>query len=405
MHKTLPPLPVLDCTGCSACASICQSNAISMCENNEGFLYPFINKDLCIKCQQCARICPALTPVSKHPLKEGKHFIAQYTDSYTRQKSASGGAFAGIATDVILNRQGVVFGASLCKDLVVRHIMIDKCELITRLQNSKYVQSDINDSYKIAKEQLDANRLVFFTGTPCQIAGLYSYLGKEYKNLLTADIICHGVPSPRLWKRYCAECSRSWMGKVESARFRYKNPFFKSGSSFYMVMRMSKGPVVVRKAVNDFYFNTFLKGFVFREACYRCTYASIERIGDFTLGDCDSRKDYPEFHPNESNSTLMINTHKAYLLWKEGLENAFDYKELDIRGEAKHNKQLNAPFPRPDCRSNIYSDLDSMEWNDFIKQYYTKTGILSRLVLLIACYAPPALIRVLIKLKNILHHL
>ena len=188
------------CTGCSACANICPKQCISMVADLEGFLYPSVDTKECINCGLCEKICPIL---KKNPIKSDDiiAYAAMLNNTDIRLESSSGGVFTAIAESVI-DKNGVVFGAELDENFNVIHTYVETKEELKKFRGSKYVQSVIGETYKRAKGFLDQGRFVLFTGTPCQIGGLYAYLNKDYDNLITQDLICHGVPSPMVWRKY-----------------------------------------------------------------------------------------------------------------------------------------------------------------------------------------------------------
>ena len=191
-----------DCCGCGSCANACPKMAVSMKENHEGFFTPYVNENLCIGCGLCLKACTILN--DKRPnAKEPECYAAQASDDI-RAVSSSGGVFTPLA-EKILERGGVVCGAAFKEDWTVHHIIVDNKEGLAKLRGSKYVQSDTEDCFKRIKALLKEDRWVLFSGTPCQVAGLYTYLGKEYDTLVTVDIFCHGAPSPGVWKRYLRE--------------------------------------------------------------------------------------------------------------------------------------------------------------------------------------------------------
>ena len=317
------------------------------------------------------------------------------------KKSASGGAFVGIANFFLSKKNANIVGASLCKDLVVRHMMIDHREELDQLQNSKYVQSYIGDLYARVKEELNTGKTIFFTGTPCQVAGLYATLSEEQcTNLYTADIVCHGIPSPAFLKRQLEEDSKTKQGRIKKIKFRFKNPNLKSKSSYFMVMKMTHGLPVVRRTIQDPYYNLFMKGMNFRECCYRCKYTNLHRVGDFTFGDCDSCQFYTEFHPYESNSILLLNSDKAKQLWERGLNTQFEFCILNLNREVMYNQQLSHPCKRPDEREGIYHELLHSDWK-FVKEKYAESQKkFERVKLLILLYMPQVLVRLLSKVKG-----
>ena len=186
------------CTGCAACANICPKNAINMTVDSKGFLRPFVFVDKCVNCNLCQKTCPQNKNAT---MNDGEIYAAVSKNDTIRKKSTSGGAFSSLAS-YILDNNGVVFGAELTDDLRVAHTSIERFDDIYKLRGSKYIQSDIGNTYREAKKYLSDNRLVLFSGTPCQISGLKEYLGKEYDNLITIDILCHGVPSPLVFEKF-----------------------------------------------------------------------------------------------------------------------------------------------------------------------------------------------------------
>lgn len=188
------------CTGCHACYNICPKNAIKMVENSEGFLYPVIDKDKCINCNLCTKVCP-LFKKDKVEHKIPETYACYNKDNNIIKNSSSGGIFYLLAENILKNN-GVVFGAGFDEEHNVIHIKAETLEELSKLMGSKYVQSSIRDTYKETKKLLEEDRYVLFTGTPCQIQGLKLFLNKDYDKLYLQDIICHGVPSPKMWKKY-----------------------------------------------------------------------------------------------------------------------------------------------------------------------------------------------------------
>ena len=190
------------CCGCAACVQICPKQCISLKEDKEGFLYPTVNRNLCIECGKCETVCPKLHSFEAHePLKV---FAAQHFDESARAASSSGGIFTLLA-DAVINEGGVVFGARFDSDWSAIHDFTETHEGLQAFRGSKYLQSRIRNTYQQAEKFLKSGRQVLFTGTPCQIAGLKKYLRTDYDNLLAVDFVCHGVPSPLVWKKYLEE--------------------------------------------------------------------------------------------------------------------------------------------------------------------------------------------------------
>ena len=214
-----------DCCGCEACRQCCPHKCISMKKDEEGFLYPIIDKTKCVECGLCERVCPVLNPYDEHLPLSVNTFT--HSDESIRMNSSSGGFFTKIAA-AIIEQGGVVFGACFDDEWRVVHTYIDKKEKLSLLQGSKYVQSSIGDSYISAKRFLQDGVPVLFTGTSCQIAGLKRFLRKDYDLLYTMDVICHGVPSPLVWKDYLHSISS--VSDIESISFRNKSTGWKNYS-------------------------------------------------------------------------------------------------------------------------------------------------------------------------------
>lgn len=191
-----------DCCGCSSCVQRCPKQCITLKEDNEGFLYPIVNKEICISCGLCEKVCPVLS--QGEPRKPLKVYAAKNQDEEIRRQSSSGGVFTLLAEQVI-REGGVVFGAIFDENWEVKHDFAETIEGLAPFRGSKYVQSRIDDNYKKAERFLNQGRKVLFSGTPCQIAGLKRFLRNEYDNLLTVDFVCHGVPSPGVWRQYLKE--------------------------------------------------------------------------------------------------------------------------------------------------------------------------------------------------------
>lgn len=386
------------CTGCRACEMNCPVHAISFCEDKEGFLSPSIDNALCVDCGKCLMKCPSNAEYRKKESSVG--FIVQNKARKQTKKSASGGVFLGLATHFLEKGNAVVMGAAVCDDRVVRHIAIDRKEDIVRLQNSKYVQSDIGNAYAVVFEALSNGKTVLFSGTPCQIAGLCAAIPKQnLENLYTVDIVCHGVPSPAFLRRSLEEASKTGRGRVTEYTFRHKNPNGKSASAYLMMMRRGRGVPIVRKPENDPYYNLFMKGMSFRESCYQCKYACLSRPGDFTIGDCDSQREYTSFHPMESNSILLLNSEKARAVWGEVKSN-FDFDILNLERETQCNHQLSHPVERSAMRDGLYDALLHDDWDNVVKRFSALPSKSSQYKLLVLSYFPSRLLRFLAKLKK-----
>lgn len=353
------------CSGCLACKQVCPKQCIEIIENDEGFCYPIVNENECIKCKKCINRCPAINHVE---MKKPLYSKVIYSKDKEKINSASGGLFYTISKYFIKEMNGIVFGVVLDEKLNCIHKSAKNIEELKPMQNSKYIQSYIGNTYQEAKKYLDENKFVLFSGTPCQIAGLRSFLNKDYENLYTIDIICHGVPSPLYWKKYIENNSKN--GKIINYKFRNKDNIKEKRSAYEAIIK-KENKIIKRKNNEDEYYNPFIKGESYRMSCYYCKYANIERCGDFTIGDCDSWKKYKDFGINEVKSTLLINNEKAYKFFNS-IQDKFEKIDLNLKDEMDVNTPLSKPTQKPPARERIYKDLKALTWNDFCKKYTYK---------------------------------
>lgn len=301
------------CCGCGVCVSVCPVNCIEMYVDKEGFYYPHINEEKCIGCGLCKKRCPNTNIDKLNDLPETFAFIN--SDDEIRKRSSSGGMFWCLAENVIRSG-GVVYGASYSDDYRnVEHVMVDKITDLVLLQGSKYIQSCINNLYLEVKEKLDDKKLVLFTGTPCQIAGLHSFLGKKYDNLISVDFICHGVPSNMVWEKYLQYRERVAGAKCVNLNFRKKT---KGWKKYSLEMKFENGKTYEKVAAKDKYMQTYLKDICLRESCYQCKHRGFERKSDFTLADFwGIQRMYPEMNDGLGTSLVFIHSMKGKELFDQ----------------------------------------------------------------------------------------
>ena len=298
------------CTGCCACASACSAGAITMQEDSEGFRYPVVNAEACIGCLACERACPA--DAEELPTGKTEAYYAFAKDAEICQSSSSGGVFTLLAQQ-ILSRGGLVFGAGFDEAFRVCHQAIDNMTDLARLRTSKYVQSDLGTSFSEVKSSLQSGRPVLFSGTPCQIAALRQYLGKDYENLYTQDIICHGVPSPAVWTQYLAQqhCGK----KIKAINFRDKTLGW---NDFSMKIDYADGTSYRELATKDPFERAFLANLTLRPSCYQCQYKTVSRMSDLTLADYwGVELVHPELKEQQGVSLLLVHTEKGKRLLDE----------------------------------------------------------------------------------------
>lgn len=350
------------CAGCGLCAAVCSFNAITYEEDAEGFLTPKVNKEKCKECGKCAKNCPSIYPLLKNfPIKTK---LCLSKDKLV-ENSASGGVFITIARYYIEQLKGVVYGVVMDADFTCHHAEATTVEELLPMQNSKYVQSIVGDCYAKARQRLEEGRNVLFTGTPCQIAALKSYLNKEYENLLTLDIVCHGVPNQHFWKKYIKEESND--KKITAYTFRTRSNR-KIGKTTLEATVSYDNMQKQRPFALSAYYGPFIRNESYRMSCYYCQYATQKRVSDITMGDCDSEKNYPDFYPYESKSIVLLNTDQGVSLWTR-IQDRFESTSLDYEKEYIVNIPLNHPSTRPSRRDCIYQDLYNLPWWVFNIKY------------------------------------
>ena len=379
------------CTGCTACYSICPVNAIEMKEDNEGFIYPVIDENKCTKCGICEKTCPCINEKKNKNINIPKVLAAWSLDNKNKEQSSSGGCFYELAKYILKNK-GIVVGAGFDNELNIVHKIIDDEENIIELKGSKYVQSHIGDTYIKIKEALKQGQLVLFVGTPCQVAGLYSFLrNKEYDNLYTADLICHGVPSPKVYKKYLDELSIKYNAKPIKVNFRSKSSGWKK---FSMKIDFDNSQTYIKDLNEDLFMRGFLNNIYLRPSCYECKFAQIPRIADLTLGDFwGIGEKNPKLDDDTGTSELIINSEKGKKLLNEVKENLY-MEEIDLEYGIKVNPCLVGSVKEPKQRKLFFDELDNKSFEKLIKKYIIKEKILYRIYILV--------MRILYKIKRVL---
>lgn len=317
------------CCGCHACFNICPTNAIDMNYDECGFLYPTVNTKICVGCNLCKNVCPIL---DNHPNNSLYKIYASYNlDEEVRKSSSSGGIFTLLAQNAI-EKKGVVFGARFGKNLNVIHDEISNKSEINIFRGSKYVQSEIGNTYFRVKSYLESGILVLFSGTPCQIHGLKSYLGKEYKNLICVDLICHGVPSPKVWTSYKEEVSKG--KKCIDMRFRDKTLGLKNTKlKFYF----DDGSIYEEKYNDSKYIKGFIQNCFLRLSCYKCKFKGKNRASDITLGDFWGIENIlPNLDNDKGISLVISHTDKSEKILSEIKDNIY-LEEIKSENTFKEN--------------------------------------------------------------------
>lgn len=348
-----------NCTGCRACEQLCPKNCISIKPDFEGFLTAYIDEKNCIECGLCSKRCPQnrndlLNQTAKRTIG------ARLKDDNLLFKSASGGAFAGFAVKVIQNG-GVVYGVRYDNQLKAHHAKAVTMEELFPLLSSKYVQSDTDNTYSDVKKDLEKGLQVLYSGTGCQIAGLKSYLNKEYNNLIIVDLVCHGVTSPLLFAKYIELLELKHHAKIEEFNFRDKKGGWGLGYKYKYKYKYEYGSCNISP-----YYKYFLNGSAYRECCYSCKYAKTERSGDITIADFWGIENYhPDFFNTKGVSLVLINTTKGNNFWDTVSDNFYSL-ESKLEYAIEGNLNLKLPTKRIDkIRDKIYHDINTLPVEEY----------------------------------------
>lgn len=361
-----------NCTGCMACYNICPHHAIGMVKNEEGFLYPNINNDLCVNCGLCKKTCPVVSGVKISDRK--KEIFAFQSSNKDLLKKSSSGAFFSIASNEILKSNGFIFGAAFDSKLKLSHICVNTKDTLDKLRGSKYLQSEIGNSFFEAKKLLDNGVKVLYTGTSCQIAGLKNFLHKEYENLITIDLVCHGVPSPLVFEKYI-----NWIEKKSNATctdfsFRKKKWSWHVFNVNADLHCKHAGTLSTKNYIGTWHRDPYMRGFLrelyLRPCCHTCKYASTLKPADITVGDFWGYKKHKKLKDNDTGiSMVMINTEKGNRFFSEVDKGAYNSVTVDLEEAVNGNPALRAPFPPSPVRDMFWKDLFIYDFDIIIEKY------------------------------------
>lgn len=363
------------CCGCSACKNICPKAAISMEQDRKGFLYPAIDQNLCIDCGLCRKVCP-FPQGYVHPdvLPSPAVYAAKNRAEQVRMTSSSGGLFVPLS-DAVLNRGGVVYGARFDEKHRVVHARAHTPEERDLFKSSKYVQSDLNGIFRDVATDLKNGNEVLFTGTPCQAAGLQTYLERskiDRSRLLICDFVCHGTPSPRIFEEYKAYMEKKFGSKIENMTFRAKST---KKSTQDMRISFENGAVYqASSAWSDPYYRLFLGNLILRPSCYECTFTTAKRASDLTLADFwGVEKAFPQFEDKKGVSLALLNTSKGEALFQEILP------QLEAAGTSleccvKDNPNLKHPSSCTQPIEQFWTEYETNGFNYLVKRYGTPTA-------------------------------
>lgn len=352
------------CTGCFACYSVCPRKCIEMVADVEGFLYPEVDDTRCVHCGMCKQVCVAQCRTMEK--QKSSIYAAANKNEFERNAGSSGGIFS-ILAKYILGIGGVVFGAAYI-DGTVKHVCISKIDDLNILYGSKYVQSYIGNAYQIAKSLLESGKTVLFTGTPCQIDGLRNYLRKDYQNLFTQDLICHGVPSQKVFDVYL-DYKVHEIGlpsqSVSKVSFRDKTFGWKR---FSIKFEDESDTVYLNTSGKDEFFQAFLNDISLRESCYRCPSRSVHRNSDITLADFwGGERFIPELADDGGISLVFIHSEKGAHLFEKIKAEAYCYS-VDVKSALALNPAAYRSPVKPWKRRYFFRNLDKDKFSDLVRK-------------------------------------
>lgn len=354
------------CTGCETCKNVCPVKAIGMIENDEGFLEPVVDYKKCVDCGLCSKKCPQLNDIEVKRSDSPIAYAVKNKNLNEQLKSSSGGAFSVLANEV-LEKKGTIYGAAFDENLKLEHVRVDNCKELSKLRGSKYVQSKLENVYENIKRDLKEGKFVLFVGTPCQVAGIKSYFENQYENLLLIDLVCHGVPSQKLFSKYIKWLENKNKSTVEIYEFRNKEKN-KWGWTSKIKVKFKNGKEKYISAKLDPYYKSFGNETTYREVCYDCKYSNINRMGDITIGDYwGIEKIHPEFYDENGVSAVIVNTEKGKKFFST-VKNKIEYIETDIEKIKIKNNNLKEPTKRKVDRNCIYDGIDDIEFGKYSKK-------------------------------------
>ena len=369
-----------DCCGCGACIQACPLNCICFNIDKEGFNYPSVNSDNCVNCGLCEKVCPVLNQSNGTECKELPLYAIKNCNEFIRKDSSSGGFFTSLA-EYVLEAGGVIYGAAFDDSFTLNHCRVESKSDLPKLRGSKYLQSNICNTFSQCKNDLSEDRLVLFTGTPCQISALGLFLGKEYQNLIKVEIVCHGVPSPMIFQNYLTEILP--LGStVKSIKFRDKRESWKKYHFTVTYDDWGYEKVYSECVTESLYMKGFLGDMFIRPSCFKCPAKSFKSSSDFTIADFWGQEyTFSDFDTDTGVSAVFVHTPKAKVI----LSNLKDIisESRPFVDYIKYNPSL------------IYSPRLTSKTNRFWR-IYTKTGKVRESVLIASKL--PLYHRIIIKL-------
>lgn len=352
------------CTGCTACVNVCPKNCITMDYDEQGFLYPHIDQRLCIECSACDKVCEqAARSVTQTSGLKGFGAVAKNKE--LQSKSSSGGVFT-LLCDEVLSRQGVVFGVAMAdNNRTAEHRAATNEDELSPFRGAKYLQSSMGDCFKRVRGLLDEGKEVLFSGTPCQVDGLKACIKENDDNLLCVDIVCHGVPSPMIWRKYCDEIEGAYRGGISTVNFRHKKYSWEKPH----VDCNENCTVVFRSKTEDPYMRLFLQDYTLRPSCYECQHKGMNRKSDITIADFwGVDKIIPGFSNGAGTSLVIIHTEKGRKYF-EAIMDKVQVQETDVKKALEFNGAALRSARKPERLEEFWKELVSSKLEKLADKY------------------------------------
>ncbi len=367
----MPDIPVLNCCGCTACFNACPSSAIKMAPNGEGFDFPVIDGSLCIGCGLCEKVCPINNPPALYNEFVGG-FIAQNEKQDVLLQSTSGGFIDALCECVLSDGSSTVFGVAFDNNFLPNHVAADSYEKAKAFRNSKYAQSNLGNTFSEIKGLLLNGKKVLFIGTPCQVGGLKAFLGKEYENLITVDLVCRSVPSPKLWRQYLDWQEKRYNSKIKSVSCRQKTYGYHSGT---LEICFENGKKYRGSNRIDYYMKAFHSNKCSRLSCYDCGFKTKHRCSDFTVFDSwqPEKVSIDKLNDNDKGfSNVIVHSQKGMEVLKN-INNIVLYKAdvgkmFDFTGSMESTSITYMPE-----RDVFYKDVENIGFEKGVKKHIKVT--------------------------------
>ena len=364
------------CTGCHACVAICSQKCIDMEDSGEGFMFPVVHMESCIQCDRCKEVCPVLRMPDRN--QHTRVVALKSKDEAERENSTSGGVFPLLAKQ-LLNDGGIIYGAVYECDFSVRHVAVENSEYLPLLQGTKYVQSKIGRVFTEVEDKLKTGRSVLFSGTPCQCAGLRAFLGKNYDNLILVDLICHGVPSPKVWQTYIDYRAKQENGGKRPVRINMRSKI--SGWSRYSTeFDYGNGKTTRIQNSQDFFIKSFIGNICLRSSCSDCLAKGTERCTDLTLGDYwGIWSQHPEFSDEKGTSIVFVHSAKGMDMLNR-VKGQTEWLEIPIEDAYRENMSMVSSSKPHEKRNEFLDRITSDNFGDVVREYFplmqaNKTGV------------------------------